>query len=962
MSRALSPSQNRRFGVTPRPLGVEAPPLDLLRTSAAGGAAGDRAAEAARAEDGLCRCLPHRPHPPGPRQRGVRRRGPPEGVGAAALRGHPRREAADPPPDAGSEPAGAAAGRQPPWPQGSRRNHHHRGAPMSCGEPTPPQPTPPATARSPSSSPVDHCALGSHRPPRRQARPTASRHSNPSCRASADTSAAPHPTAARGLRLRHDHGSQIHEPPLPARTRLPRHPRQPRLRPRTRGQRASPNASSRTLKEQLLWVRDFDSVEELNAALQKWLVLYNQQWLAQRHRYRSPAQVRRELKPVRHRRMITPSTMSEKPGAVHGRRSGRPGPSTETVAQSPTAARRFAASSAALRPLRVPPPKPGLCGRCDGRKQFDPASSSSPRRTPTSAASVRPPAHTCPPPLPVRRPPPPLLDPCLGTPLHTENATHPVSISPPNAVSNKTGGQDTRLHPVRNHPHRHLPHRRQTRLPKPQPPRTPPRLTHPKFKRASVFDVHHDGEVVGWARERCTPSDTEAKFVLRVVPADPDDLPAHRKQHGFDNLDFDWEVSGGRVRSDGQCLVAVRLPDYPIIRICAGLVESGRATQPVAGGIRGRAGGPGIPALTGPRVAATGGRRESAGVGSGGKAGADHSESPASRRSVSEYRPQLVDRAIPALLARHSAVMVNGMRVRSLWMKRPAWESVLEEYGNPIVLRDAGRFPHRMAARIAGAIRSALFRGEGGPSPAALRAGSAHEGLSPTACYRSDRGPRFDTRRRWCVADRGSGSGRPPRRSGRRVSGTGGNRCCSTTGRRFLGVPGSREALGVLEAVSHGPASSGPGETSGAGPAWDGRYGWRCFRRWSGNAGDGPRGPFLDRMAAGVAGGRSVGGDPGRAVSFGRRSGARAVRAVPPPRGTANRRRFRARGASTSGKVVSRRSMCSGNPPSPRSSRRRTVPAASPTSDDARSRRRGSSGAVRRDPDPRRSRLRAPGR
>ena len=69
----------------------------------------------------------------------------------------------------------------------------------------------------------------------------------------------------------------------------------------------------------------------------------------------------------------------------------------------------------------------------------------------------------------------------------------------------------------------------------------------------------------------------------------------------------------------------------------------------------------------------------------------------------------------------------------SLWIKRPAWESVLEEMGNPIVRAAAGRFPHRMAARIACAIRSAVFRGEGGPSPhpspAALRAASAHEGL-----------------------------------------------------------------------------------------------------------------------------------------------------------------------------------------------------------------------------------------
>ena len=45
--------------------------------------------------------------------------------------------------------------------------------------------------------------------------------------------------------------------------------------------------------------------------------------------------------------------------------------------------------------------------------------------------------------------------------------------------------------------------------------------------------------------------------------------------------------------------------------------------------------------------------------------------------------------------------------------------------GNPTVRADAGRFPHRMAARIACAIGSALFRREEEPSPA------AHEGLSP---------------------------------------------------------------------------------------------------------------------------------------------------------------------------------------------------------------------------------------
>ncbi len=45
--------------------------------------------------------------------------------------------------------------------------------------------------------------------------------------------------------------------------------------------------------------------------------------------------------------------------------------------------------------------------------------------------------------------------------------------------------------------------------------------------------------------------------------------------------------------------------------------------------------------------------------------------------------------------------------------------------GNPVIRADGGRFPHRMAARIAWAIRSARFRGEGGSSAA------AREGLSP---------------------------------------------------------------------------------------------------------------------------------------------------------------------------------------------------------------------------------------
>lgn len=51
----------------------------------------------------------------------------------------------------------------------------------------------------------------------------------------------------------------------------------------------------RTLKEQLLWVRTFQTVEELRQACLDWLHLYNEQWLIERHGFRSPIQVRRDL-------------------------------------------------------------------------------------------------------------------------------------------------------------------------------------------------------------------------------------------------------------------------------------------------------------------------------------------------------------------------------------------------------------------------------------------------------------------------------------------------------------------------------------------------------------------------------------------------------------------------------------------------------------------------------------------
>ena len=48
----------------------------------------------------------------------------------------------------------------------------------------------------------------------------------------------------------------------------------------------------RVLKENLLWVRRFDTIEELRLALIAFKHTYNQTWIIERHGYRTPAQVR----------------------------------------------------------------------------------------------------------------------------------------------------------------------------------------------------------------------------------------------------------------------------------------------------------------------------------------------------------------------------------------------------------------------------------------------------------------------------------------------------------------------------------------------------------------------------------------------------------------------------------------------------------------------------------------------
>ncbi len=50
----------------------------------------------------------------------------------------------------------------------------------------------------------------------------------------------------------------------------------------------------RTLKENLLWVRTFDSIEDLRQALLEFRKTYNSTWLIERHGFKTPDAVRQD--------------------------------------------------------------------------------------------------------------------------------------------------------------------------------------------------------------------------------------------------------------------------------------------------------------------------------------------------------------------------------------------------------------------------------------------------------------------------------------------------------------------------------------------------------------------------------------------------------------------------------------------------------------------------------------------
>jgi putative transposase len=99
--------------------------------------------------------------------------------------------------------------------------------------------------------------------------------------------------AARGLAVRHDHGSQYVSNAFQAELAFLGIESSPAFVRAPEGNGCA-ERFIRTVKENLLWLRRFETVEELRLALIEFKDRYNRTWIVERHGYRTPAQVRQD--------------------------------------------------------------------------------------------------------------------------------------------------------------------------------------------------------------------------------------------------------------------------------------------------------------------------------------------------------------------------------------------------------------------------------------------------------------------------------------------------------------------------------------------------------------------------------------------------------------------------------------------------------------------------------------------
>ena len=80
---------------------------------------------------------------------------------------------------------------------------------------------------------------------------------------------------------------------------------------------------------------------------------------------------------------------------------------------------------------------------------------------------------------------------------------------------------------------------------------------------SAEYDIYSDKSRLVYIKNDCEEDrENELWFSLHVYPVRPNDLPEDRREHGFENLDFNLARFGWV--ENGVCIAVRRLPDYEI--------------------------------------------------------------------------------------------------------------------------------------------------------------------------------------------------------------------------------------------------------------------------------------------------------------------------------------------------------------------------------------------------------------
>ena len=86
------------------------------------------------------------------------------------------------------------------------------------------------------------------------------------------------------------------------------------------------------------------------------------------------------------------------------------------------------------------------------------------------------------------------------------------------------------------------------------------------------FDIYMNAYALIHVKSPCTEADVTAPFAVQLWPVDKADLPEHRRQYGFEDLDFSFGQRGKTLTTRGvqTCVARTKMPTYDVALIGTG--------------------------------------------------------------------------------------------------------------------------------------------------------------------------------------------------------------------------------------------------------------------------------------------------------------------------------------------------------------------------------------------------------